>query len=146
MGAGTQSHGDRRAGVSPGAVSKIWTRLEGRKLIERGKRHGRTASIVLKREDGSGEDYTRPTGRGGDTFFKLPHAFWLDGWHEKLDLPATAMLLIALSRLDGFSLPYEKAKDWYGVSRDSAKDGFMPYVKMAFYRLRSPTSKLRAAP
>jgi hypothetical protein len=33
------------------------------------------------------------------------------------------MLLIALSLPDGFSLPYDRAPAWYGVSPDSAEEG-----------------------
>lgn len=106
-----------------GAISKIWARLEKQKLIKRGQRRGRTASIILLREDGSGQDYTRPTGHGDDRYFKLPHAFWLEDWHEILDLTATAMLLIALTLKDNFYLPYEKAKPWYGISPKSAEQG-----------------------
>lgn len=38
-------------------------------------------------------------------------------------LPAKVMLLIALSRPDGFPLPYDRAPAWYGVSSDSAEEG-----------------------
>lgn len=33
------------------------------------------------------------------------------------------MLLVALSLPDEFRLPYEFARDWYGVSPDSAEEG-----------------------
>ncbi len=40
-----------------------------------------------------------------DRFLRLPHAFWRDGWHERLNLPATAMLLVALHEKTNFELP-----------------------------------------
>ncbi|MFC9250623.1 hypothetical protein [Amycolatopsis thailandensis] len=107
------------------AVSKVLTRLEKRKLIERGRRgRSREIRVGLLREDGTGEPYTRPGKANGDRFLKLPHAFWTDGWHEKLDLPATAMLLVALHEKPGFELPTEFVPDWYGWSADTAERGF----------------------
>jgi hypothetical protein len=53
----------------------------------------------------------------------LPHAYWLEGHHTSLSLPAKVMLLIALSSKDGFPLPAKRARAWYGVSEDSAEEG-----------------------
>lgn len=57
------------------------------------------AAVTLLREDGSGRFYSHP-GTERDRHLKLPHAFWLEGpgskrWFRVLDLPETAMLLIA---------------------------------------------------
>jgi hypothetical protein len=107
------------------AVSKVLTRLEKRHLIERGRRgRSREIRVTLLREDGTGEPYTRPGKANGDRFLKLPHAYWTDGWHEKLDLPATAMLLVALHEKPGFELPTEYVPEWYGWSADTAERGF----------------------
>jgi hypothetical protein len=110
------------------AISKAWLRIERRGLIKR-SRAGRTAKVTLLREDGSGADYTHPANEGG--YFKVPHALWLEGpqhdklhWYEVLDLPAIAMLLVACSHQSGFSLPVERAPDWYGFSADTAHRGF----------------------
>ncbi len=43
--------------------------------------------------------------------------------YKTLYLPAKVMLLIALSRPDGFPLPYDRAPTWYGISSDSAEEG-----------------------
>ena len=104
-----------------GTVSKIMKRLEERKLIERG-RSGRRATVTLLCEDGSGEKYKRPVSKD-DTWFHLPHAYWMDEHYRKLSLPAKAMLLVALSLSDDFYLPLEKADPWYGISGDSAGRG-----------------------
>lgn len=113
------------------AVSKIFQKLVDRTLVER-HRTGRQRKIrvTLKREDGKGADYTRPDGKTpSDRFLQLPHAFWFDGWHEKLTLPALAMLLVALREKPGFELPTEKVPDWYGWSADTAERGLDELVK-----------------
>jgi len=56
-------------------------------------------------------------------YFKLPHAYWLDGYSAKLDLAGTAVLLIALSLAPEFMLPHEHAGRWYGLSRDTIRRG-----------------------
>ena len=58
----------------------------------------RKIRVTLLREDGSGNAYTRPGKGNTDRFLRLSHRFWLDGWYERLDLPATAMLLVAPAR------------------------------------------------
>jgi hypothetical protein len=105
-----------------GAVSKIMKRIEDRNLVKRG-RSGRTASVTLLREDGSGEPYDHPYKTGDARWLQLPHAYWLKDHFLNLSLPAKAMLLVALSLPDGFYLPSEKAIDWYGISPDSAERG-----------------------
>jgi hypothetical protein len=114
-----------------GVVSKIMKRLEGRALIKRG-RAGRMSTVTLLREDGSGKKYERPPVTDGDTWFSLPHAYWLDEHYRTLSLPAKAMLLIALSLPGVFYLPYEKAKPWYGISADSAGRGLRELEKAGF--------------
>jgi hypothetical protein len=104
-----------------GAVSKIMRRLEERKLIVR-RRAGRLVSFKLLQEDGSGEPYRHPL-ETSENWLRLPYAYWLDGFYVKLGLPAKAMLLVALSLPDGFYLPAERTKDWYGLSADSAERG-----------------------
>ncbi|MDQ1743128.1 MAG: hypothetical protein QOE23_1467 [Pseudonocardiales bacterium] len=108
------------------AVSKVLTRLEQRKLIERDRR-GRERKIraTLLREDGSGQPYTRPGSAGNsDRYLQLPHTYWLDDWFQKLDLPSTAMLLVALHEKPIFHLPTENMPNWYGWSAATAERGF----------------------
>jgi hypothetical protein len=105
-------------------VSKVFGRLVERKLIEK-TRHGRAREIrvTLLREDGSEKPYSRPKGDAGNKFLQLPNTFWTEGWHEQLDLPATAMLLVALHAKPVFSLPTEHMPEWYGWSADTAERG-----------------------
>jgi hypothetical protein len=109
------------------AVSKTLRRLEQRGLIERARTgRARQIRIGLLREDGSGQAYTRPTGRGGDgeLFVNLDHAYWKEGWCDRLKLPGLAMLLVALHEKPGFQLPAERVPGWYGWSADTAERGF----------------------
>lgn len=127
-------HFDRKSGeVEPAAlhlVSRNWRFLQERKLIAR-ERVGRRTRIWLLADDGSGGPYIHAgAGRRGKQldqgalgYFQLPYAYWRDRWHEKLDLPAKAMLLIGLSLGDGFPLPYGQAQKWYGISASTAERG-----------------------
>jgi hypothetical protein len=106
-------------------VSRTWTWLEDQRLIE-SQRVGRRREITLLREDGSGEPYRHPGEQGAADrghYFKLPYAYWEGNFHNRLSLPAKAVLLIALSLQDDFILPTEKGKDWYGLSRDTIRKG-----------------------
>ncbi|MFD7380905.1 hypothetical protein [Streptomyces anulatus] len=100
---------DRNASV---AVSRQWQHLEKLGLIER-RQHGRFKRIVKRRERGlAGErtsrPYTVPTGAKGDVYFRVPFAYWREGWHQKLDMPGKAVLLAAMSRRrETFTLPQD---------------------------------------
>lgn len=106
------------------AATKILGRLQNRRLIDKARAgRARMVTVTLLRPDGSGDAYTRP-GRGNrDRFLKLDNAYWTEGWFDRLDLPATAMLLVALHEKDGFELVTERVPDWYGWSADTAERG-----------------------
>jgi hypothetical protein len=126
------------------AVSKTLARLEARRLIKRERRgRERKIRVTLLREDGSGAPYTRPGKGNSDRFLRLPHAYWLEGWYEKLDLSATAMLLVALHEKPGFRLPTEHVPDWYGWSADTAERGLAALLKLG---LLEKTERLKKAP
>jgi hypothetical protein len=124
---GTTVRAERAAAAT--AVSKILHRLEDRRLIERCRSgRERRVRVTLLREDGSGELYTRPLGKSPfDRFLTLSHAFWHDGWHDKLKLPGLAMLLVALHETGPtkpvFQLPAEHTPKWYGWSADTTERG-----------------------
>lgn len=101
-------------------VSKAFGRLDRRGLIARG-RSGNRGRYALLDEGGHGEPYAHPGKRGH--FFKLPHLYWDNEWHLKLDLAAKAALLISLSLLDGFPLPKRQAKNCYGISPTTLQKG-----------------------
>jgi hypothetical protein len=110
------------------ATSKIMKRLEYRKLIKR-QRVGRTSSVTLLSEDGSGNPYVHPA-KAHDQYFQLPHAYWTERHYETLTLPAKAILLIALSLRPRFPLPYERGPAWYGLSADSTERGLRDLEKV----------------
>ncbi len=148
-GAGVWARALRHTGTSASeqAVSRIWSRLEAHQLVSRG-RHGRLADILLLREDGSGDDYTHPAD-AREAYFQFPHSYWLDdekSWSSTLSLPGKAMLLIALSLQSGFRLPVESAKDWYGVSGDTAQRGLKELVDRGALARKFERKKAPLAP
>jgi hypothetical protein len=112
---------DAELASAKSAVSKVMKRLEDRGLVAR-TRVGRTSSIVLLKENGSGDAYEHPHNRG-ENWLQLPYAYWTERHYETLTLPAKATLLVALSLPDGFPLPYDRAPQWYGISADTAERG-----------------------
>jgi hypothetical protein len=144
---GTTASAERAAAAT--AVSKILHRLEGRRLIER-RRSGRErrVRVTLLREDASGEPYTRPLGKSlADRFLTLSHAFWLDGWHDKLKLPGLAMLLVALNETGTkkpvFQLPAEHTPKWYGWSADTTERGL---AELRDHGLLNSVTRIRKEP
>ncbi|MGW5043044.1 hypothetical protein ACWEQK_33375 [Streptomyces parvulus] len=93
------------------AVSRQWHHLEKLGLIKR-QQDGHLKRIIKLRELGRvGEltlPYTAPSGARGDVYFRVPFAYWREGWHQKLDMPGKAVLLAAMSRRkDTFTLPQD---------------------------------------
>lgn len=106
--AGIYLRPDRNASV---VVSRQWQHLEELGLIER-RQHGRLKRIVKRRERGLvgtiSPPYTAPTGAKGDVYFRVPFAYWREGWHQKLEMPGKAVLLAAMSRRrETFTLPQD---------------------------------------
>ncbi len=129
------------------AATKLLTRLEDRKLIERDRvGRARKITVTLLRPDGTGAVYTRPGKDNADRFLKLSNAFWTDGWHERLDLPATAMLLVALHEKPGFELVTERVPDWYGWSADTAERGLKTLHDLGLIEVHKRLKKAPLAP
>jgi len=53
----------------------------------------------------------------------LPYGYWLDGHAAQLKLPGKAMLLVAMTLLDWFSLPFAKGPVWYGIGTSTVERG-----------------------
>jgi hypothetical protein len=137
---------DAELASATSAVSKILTRLEQRRLIERHRTgRARNVRVTICREDGSGDPYTHPAKESGpeNHYLSLPHVYWTGGWHEKLSLAATAMLLVALHATPVFTLPTENMQEWYGWSPDTAERGFDELVNNG---LLKKTSRRKPAP
>lgn len=120
----------RGVGLTRGvaSISRAWKRIAALKLITRGRK-GRKANVRLLNEDGSGAAYTPPGLVKGDVYMQIPLAYWLEGHHASLSLPAKGMLLIGLTLPDNFVLPAERMKVWYGLSADTADRGLRELVQ-----------------
>ncbi|MFD0140434.1 hypothetical protein ACFVIL_41865 [Streptomyces sp. NPDC127159] len=116
---------DQRASV---AVSRQWQHLEKLGLIER-RQHGHLKRIVKRRERGLVAGitlpYTAPTGAKNDVYFRVPFAYWRDGWHERLQMPGKAVLLAAMSRRrQTFTLPQDtRGAQALGLGRHTVARG-----------------------
>ena len=125
--------------ASETTVSRNWTWLEKRKLI-RTERDHRVRKVTLLMEDGSGRDFTRATGKDRG-FFKLPYAYFVDRVHRDLKLAAKATLLICLAQQPTFTLPTERAAEWYGVSSDTLLRGLDELRERELIKVWSRTMK-----
>ncbi|MEU6401436.1 hypothetical protein [Streptomyces sp. NPDC046985] len=115
-------------GSASAAVSRQWAKLEKAGLIKRST-DGRRTRITKLLEDGLGNPYTLPsgseTGSRKDVYFKLPFAYWYDGLHNRLEMPAKVVMLIGMSqRKARFALPRTQTfADWYGLSAATMRRG-----------------------
>lgn len=115
--------GDGRRGRL--AVSRAAAELDEVRLIERFN-VSRKTGIRLLREDASGSPYTNPDGKSvEDRYLRIPLAYWLEGWQNSLSLPEKVVLLIALARGPGFTLPQARAHQFYGISEDTVHRGII---------------------
>lgn len=111
---------DRTNAGAQGTVSRNFTWLEQEGLVRR-ERQFRMSQVFLLAEDGQGEEYKRTS-----NFIYFPLAYFRNGWHKKLSLPATAVLLIALHHARAepwFQLRTERESEWYGISPDTLQRG-----------------------
>lgn len=113
---------DLRGPSAEATVSRIWTRLVKYKLVTR-RRAKNMASMIPLLEDGSGDPFVRVAEH--DRYLRLPVSYGSAdvSLYRRLDLPAKAMLLIALSLPPGFYLPSVHVPKWYGISPDTAERG-----------------------
>lgn len=103
--------------------SKITRKLRDLNLVST-KRTGRGVEYTLLDESGNGTAYSRPKDTKDGNWFTLPDVYWLEDHYLALSHPAKVMLLIALSSKEHFTLPLERTKEWYGISRSTAQRGF----------------------
>ncbi|HEU5062698.1 MAG TPA: hypothetical protein VFT79_06035 [Solirubrobacterales bacterium] len=119
-------------------ISKTLSWLESERLLE-STRVGNLRRVVLLADDGSGRAYRHPAAEPAEFrvgYLKLSHDYWLEQWHRSLDLPATAVLLIALSLPDEFRLPQHHGAEWYGISRDTVRRGLHTLQRMGLLSYR----------
>lgn len=128
----------RALGLMPGhaeddagrrTVLRNWKTLRDARLVET-RRRGRLLNVTALAEDGSGRVYRHPGEKDArEDYFKLPFAYWRQGYHERLSLPAKAVLLIALTLGDWFWLPPRHATAWYGLSESTLQRGLTELYK-----------------
>jgi DNA-binding HxlR family transcriptional regulator len=111
---------------SASTLSRAWADLEEAGLITR-HREGRNVRIEPRREDGAA-DYTVPTKARDrwNTYYVLPDDLWANETFATLSFPGLAVLLIIASQTSkkpDCTLPYERAKEWYGLSAKSVQKG-----------------------
>lgn len=137
----TTKHADRRSAST--SASKALARLEQHGLITRTRSgRARAVRVTLLRPDGSREPYTRPDG-STHRYLQLNNRYWTEGWYEKLDLPATAMLLVALHEKPSFELATHRVPEWYGFSADTAERGMKTLEDLGLITIRR---RVKAAP
>jgi hypothetical protein len=110
------------------SVTRSLNWLEEVRLI-RSEKDGSLRRVVLLDETASGRPYAHPARSRQPDYFKLPYAYWLEGWFQKLSLPAIAVLLIGLSLDKSFLLPLDNGARWYGVSRDTLRRGIRELIR-----------------
>jgi hypothetical protein len=136
----------RALGLSPtqnglASVSKAFARLDQQhQLLERG-RSGNRGRYRLLDESGSEGDYEHPA-RLKQPYLKLVHDYWLEGWHNRLTMPAKTLLLIALSLKPDFILPRKMGPRWYGIGEQTVQRGLAELEKE---RLLSTRIQLKKA-
>jgi hypothetical protein len=117
-------------------ISRSWTWLEQSRLIRTAK-EGKKRAIEIRREDGSGAVWTRPSEKN-EPFFHLPIGYWTGGFSRDLSLPAKAVLLIGLSLQSGdrsyFELPVERGASWYGMAPQSVRTGLQDLREVGLLR------------
>jgi hypothetical protein len=125
--------------ASETTISRNWNWLEQHKLI-RTQRDHRVRKVILQLEDGSGRPFERASGQDRG-FFKLPYAYFTDRIHKELKLPGKATLLICLAQNVTFTLPTERAADWYGISADTLERGLQELRRLDLIKSWSRTKK-----
>lgn len=130
--------------ASETTISRNWTWLEQQRLV-RTERDHRVRNVFLLTEDGSGQEFSRATGKDRG-FFKLPYAYFTERVHNELRLAGKAALLIALAQAPTFTLPAERAGPWYGISPDTLQRGIdelrdRGYVKVWSRSKKAPRSR-----
>lgn len=81
-----------------------------------------------------------------DRFLKISNRYWTEGWHAQLDLPATAMLLVALHEKPGFAIATERMPEWYGWSADTAERGLRTLADLGLLTIEKRIKKAPLSP
>ncbi len=137
---------DRRGARSQ--ISRSWDWLTEQKFIESWQtRKLRTIKVLL--EDGSGRPWVHPY-TTNEPYFKLPNHLWQVGLWQSLELPAKAMLLIAISLTEpdaeSFQLPIDRGARWYGLGTRTVRAGLKQLDDAGLLRNWSTTHPTARSP
>jgi hypothetical protein len=113
-------------------VRSTWSELAARNLVSITKSEvaGNAPTVRLLREDGSGQAYTIPVGRDGDTYRRVPEEAWRSLLpNGELTGAGLVMYLVAIrtagqaGRLDGLTFPRAYFKTEYGLGESTRRSG-----------------------
>lgn len=123
-------------GAGSRVVRSTWEELERRGFVSitHAATSGDSPTIRLLREDGSGDAYTIPVGRDGDTYRRVPENAWRTLFYsEDLTGPGLVMFLVAL-RVHGqahegsMTFPRAYFQSEYGLGDSTRKTGLRNLV------------------
>lgn len=123
-------------GAGARAIRSNWQELEHRGFVKitPGDTSGDVPTIGALREDRSRRAYTIPTGKGGDTYRRIPEAAWQTLFHSAdLTGPGLVMYLISLrtfgqARGGDITFPRNYVTTTYGISDSTRKAGLRNLV------------------
>ncbi|MFI7438209.1 hypothetical protein [Micromonospora haikouensis] len=129
------------------AAWRTLSRLADKELITCDRTKGsRNIAVTLKREDGSGDKYTRPGVTDKDAYLQLPAAFWKKKFDEQIDMPGLAMLLAICAERTWSKFPAERMPDWYGWSADTTLRGLKRLRNLGLIEQRTRYQKAELTP
>lgn len=114
--------------------------LVEQRLLRAAKQPGRPSKIWIMNEDGKGGLYTLP-GKSRHAYFKVPVAFWLNGWIAVLSGRAIALLLILIDwhsshATDDFWISPSRSRDLYDISPDTWTSGLQELKSQGLVSVR----------
>lgn len=123
-------------------IRNAFHELEQRKFLKVEKRNaGKPSTIVLLKEDGSGDEYKNPVEAAhlegkqyfpDDVYFRVPMALWKRQNITSLSTPALVMWLILLAETRGERRPWwfedKRARSKYGVTASFRSKGLTELV------------------
>jgi hypothetical protein len=69
-------------------------------------------------------------------YFKLPYAYWLGNFQNRIGLTAEGCTAHRVVAPRDFLLPAVRGQQWYGLSRDTVREGLRGYTYERRYTLQ----------
>lgn len=139
-------------GAGSRAIRSNWDELEQRGFVSivRADVSGDPPIVRALKEDGSGDRYTIPTGRTGDTYRRVPEAAWRSLLHETgLSGPGLCMYLVSLrtfgqTRGGALTFPRSYFRREYGMGNPRERPTYATWWILEYCKKRA--SVLKRAP